>query len=441
MDSFLFFKFLNVLLSSFLLIGSWLAKRVIGVWLNPVSILLIIWFFYIFAPLLIAFEAPVNPFSVLYIVFFCYAFFFSLFFFKCREAFLRNRNKPPAEYYFDKSIIRTFFYFFSVFAVVMTVLGMFRQGISLKLMLSNPLAVGGEYAGRRYAGDLVSSIYSQLGLQACYYTAVFGGLIYGVQNRLKRKGHLLFFAFFPALLIMLTQSAKGLFFFSIFLFFGGLLVTRVYKQNFTLMSFADFRSVCKYAVLAFPVVIASFLSRGLYQSSHDISFILNRLRSYLISYSSVHLPAFSDWFSGRYFNDSLVYYKQETLTWGFYTFMSIFRLLGDDRYVPMGTYDEFYEYGDFIKGNLYTVFRGLITDFSLPGSLFVGFLLGLLCNFAYWLLLGRRSSAFSVVFFIYFLAICYQTYAISSFIWITIPFVFCLQWLMLHFLMKIKVAE
>ena len=37
----------------------------------------------------------------------------------------------------------------------------------------------------------------------------------------------------------------------------------------------------------------------------------------------------------------------------------------------MGVYDEFFTYGEYVKGNLYTVFRGIITDFGLLGSLFL----------------------------------------------------------------------
>ena len=103
---------------------------------------------------------------------------------------------------------------------------------------------------------------------------------------------------------MLLQSAKGLFFFSIFLFFGGMLVSRVYNKNYTLVGFKDFRFLLLYGLLILPILIFSFLSRGIYQLD-DTALMINRLRYYLVTYSSVHLPAFSDWFSERYFANAL----------------------------------------------------------------------------------------------------------------------------------------
>ncbi|WP_449100796.1 O-antigen polymerase [Pseudomonas veronii] len=369
MDDFWILKFVNFFLAFLFLFGAWIAKKVVTVWLNPVSIFLLFWFFYTAFPLLVAFEAPVNPLAILYILSFCFAFSLSCFLFPWSIALARNESKLAAEYYFNRPLMVAAFYGAAGFAVLMTFLGVLQQGISIDQLLANPIAVGGDYAGKRYSGEIISSVYAQLGLQCSYYTAVFGGLVYGSRSAEKGKAKLLVFAFLPALLVMFLQSAKGLFFFSIFLFLGGLLVTRIYNKNYTLLNYKGFRSLCLYGLLAFPIVIASFLSRGIYKLD-DTALILNRLRYYLVTYSSVHLPAFSDWFSERYLGESLMSYKQDTLTMGFYTFMSIFQLVGDDRSVPMGIYDEFYTYGDYVKGNLFTGFRGIINDFGLVGSLF-----------------------------------------------------------------------
>lgn len=435
MDDFWLIKIVNFLLSSLLLLGAWCARKVVGVWLNPASIFFLFWFFYTSFPLLVAFEAPVSPWAIAYILSFSFAFSISCFLFRWPVAFSINESKPAAEYYFDRPLIVTAFYAVAGFAMLMVFLGVLQQGISITQILTNPIGVGGAYASKRYSGEIVASIYSQLGLQCCYYTAVLGGLVYG--SRGKKKFSILMLSFLPALLVMFMQSAKGLFFFSVFLFLGGVLVTRIYNKNFKLIDRAGIRALFFYGVLALPLIIASFLSRGIYQLD-DASLIFDRLRYYLVTYSSVHLPAFSDWFSERYFHDSLVSYSQDAFTIGFYTFMSFFQLLGDDRFVPMGVYSESYEYGAFIRGNLYTIFRGVITDFTLPGSLLFAFVLGGVCNLGYWRLLCRRNSAFAVVFFIYFIAMVYQTYIISSLTWLTIPFVFLVQWVFMFFLMKVR---
>ncbi|SDU99336.1 O-antigen polymerase [Pseudomonas mucidolens] len=438
MDNFWVFKCISLFLSFFFLLGAWCAKKVFRIWLNPVSIFLLFWFFYTMFPLLVAFEAPVNPLVILYILSFCFAFSLSCFFFPWYIALARNESKLPSSYYFNRPLIVAAFYGAAGFSALMIFMGVLQQGISIDQLLANPIAVGGVYAGKRYSGEIVSSVYAQLGLQCSYYTAVFGGLVYGARGAAKGKIKLLIVSFLPALLVMFLQSAKGLFFFSIFLFLGGLLVARVYDKNYTLINYQGFRSLSLYGLLVFPIVIASFLSRGIYELD-DTTLILNRLRYYLVTYSSVHLPAFSDWFSERYLGESLMSYRHDTLTMGYYTFMSLFQLAGDDRSLPMGIYDEFYTYGDYVKGNLFTVFRGIINDFGLIGSMFFAFFMGLLCNLGYWRLLSHKNSAFAIVFFVYFVAISYQTYIISSMSWLTLPLVFTVQWILLFLLMRVKV--
>ncbi|MNZ78079.1 hypothetical protein D3C78_966420 [compost metagenome] len=330
------------------------------------------------------------------------------------------------------------FYTMAVFSVLFVCVGVLEQGISIEQLVENPISVGGVYAGKRYAGEIVSSVFSQLGLQFSYCAVVLGGLLYGARVKGGARTAILLFSFVPALLVMFLQSAKGLFFFSIFLFVGGILVSRIYNKNYTLIDFASFRSLFICGVLVLPVVIASFLSRGIYQLG-DMAEIVNRLRYYLVGYSSVHLPAFSDWFSERYLGESLMSYKQEELTAGFYTFMSFFQLAGDAREIPMGIYDEYYTYGEYIKGNLFTAFRGIITDFGFLGSLFFAFVLGAVCNFGYWRLLTRNESPFAILFFIFFVAFSYQTYIVSSLTWLTLPFLFVVMWAMFWCLMKLRV--
>ncbi|MCK0512713.1 O-antigen polymerase [Aromatoleum buckelii] len=437
MDIFLL-KIINLSLSAALFLIAWLAKNVVGVWLNPVSIFSLFWFFFTAFPLFVAFEAPVNPLAIAYILAFCIFFSLSALFFRWRRGFIRNANKLSAAHYFDRPLITIALYSSCTFATLMLIIGMLQQGFSIALLLDSPLSIGGTYASKRYSGEIVSSVYSQIGLQFSYCTVVLGGLLYGSRDTTRRRKKLIIISFLPSLLVVFLQSAKGLFFFSVFLFIGGVLVTKIYDKKFSLFNGAEIRTLATYGLFALPVVIASFLSRGIYQLNDSV-LIISRLRYYLISYSSVHLPAFSDWFSDRYTGESSMGYRQDFLSMGFYTFMSFFRLAGDDRPVLAGIYDEYYSYGDTIQGNLYTAFRGLISDFTLPGSLLVAFILGGLCNFFYWRLLSSRSSAFSTLFFIYFVAISYQTYIVSSLTWITIPVAFLVQWVMLHFLMKTRV--
>lgn len=438
MDEFWFLKIVNLFIASLFLVGAWCARKGVGTWLNPASIFFLFWFLYTTFPLIVAFEVPVSPLAMVYILLFCVAFSFSGLVFSWSTAFALNERKLGSEFYFDKPLFILAFYVAAMFSVVFVCVGVLEQGISVDQLVENPISVGGVYAEKRYSGEIVSSLFSQLGLQFSYCAVVLGGLLYGARAKRGARATVLLFSFVPALLVMFLQSAKGLFFFSIFLFVGGILVSRIYNKNYTLVDFSSFRSLSICGLLVLPVVIASFLSRGIYQLG-DMTEILNRLRYYLVGYSSVHLPAFSDWFSERYLGESLMSYKQEELTAGFYTFMSFFQLAGDSREVPMGIYEEYYTYGDYIKGNLFTIFRGMITDFGLVGSLLFAFLLGLVCNLGFWRLLTRNESPFAILFFIFFVAFSYQTYIVSSLTWLTLPFIFVVMWGLLLCLMKLRV--
>lgn len=438
MDEFVLLKLVNLSISSLFIVGAWCARKFIGAWLNPASIFFLFWFFYTAFPLVVAFEAPVNPFALIYILAFCFMFMLPSLLLNWPAAFAANSRKLSAHHYFDRPLIALAFYLIVCSSVILIFIGVLEQGISIDQVIQNPIAIGGVYAGKRYSGDIVSSLYAQLGLQCSYYAAVLGGLLYGSRAASGSQAKLLFLSFLPALLVMFLQSAKGLFFFSIFIFIGGVLVTRIYNKNFALLDARGLRKLCSYGVLVLPLVIASFLSRGIYQLD-DATLIFSKLRYYLVTYSSVHLPAFSDWFSERYFDQSSMNYRQEYLTSGFYTFMSLFQMLGDQRYVPMGTYDEFYTCGEYVKGNLFTVFRGLVTDFGLFGSLVFALLAGWICSIGFKRLLVREQSSFAIVFFIFFVAISYQTYLTSTLTWLTIPLVFCVQWAMLACLMKLKI--
>ncbi len=420
------FKLVSIFLAFGFLLLAYFSKRIVGCWLSPASIFPLFWFVYTLLPFFVAFNAPVNPFAVLYIFAFNLAFVSSVVIFNWRVAFRANLCKKSSAETFNTFLFRLMFYVASFIAIVFLLSGVFSQGFSFGDIISNPIAVAGGYAKKRYADEIVVTVFSKLGLLSSYIAVVFGGLFYGSIRSGQSKMLVVFFAFLPSLLVMILQSAKGLFFFSIFLFCGGILVSRIHDKNYQLITYGAAKTLLIYTVFVLPVIIMSFLARGLYGSS-DSEYVFFKLKRYLITYSSGHIYAFSDWFSERYFAESVMIFEQKSITVGFYTWMSFFRMLGDDRSIPMGVYNEFYFYGDYIVTNIYTVFRGLIIDFGLIGSLMMASFFGLLSNFVFYRLLCSKDNAVYIIFFVFFVAISYQTYIISTFMWVTIPAVLVVQ--------------
>ena len=380
-----------------------------------------------------AFDAPINPLSIFYILAFNIFFMSSIFLFNWKAAFLRNMRKPTALEVYGTKSFRFCFYISVTISVSTLLLSLLDLGVSFSDLVSNPMVVAGKYVSKNYAGEIAPTFFSRLGLSTSYTTIVLGGLLYGAlqNNRLL----VLLLSFLPSLLVMVSQSAKGLFFFSIFAFSGGILVARIYNKNYSLLNLSTIFNTLLLALAVLPLVLMSFLSRGL-QNVDDAELIFSKLKFYIVSYSSGHLYGFSDWFSSRYFSDSTLMYIQEKYALGFYTLMPFFRLLGDERKISIGVYDEYFVYGDVFKSNIYTVFRGIITDFTLFGSLIVACFLGFVCNLMYYRLLCAKENSFYTVFFIFFVACSYQTYVISSLMWLTIPVVFSA--LVLFFLVYYK---
>jgi hypothetical protein len=114
--------------------------------------------------------------------------------------------------------------------------------------------------------------------------------------------------------------------------------------------------------------------------------------------------------------------------------MSFFRLFGDTREVPMGIYSEYFNIGNVLKSNIYTMYRGAISDFTLIGSLFFAAFIGFISSFSFYRLLFSNFNPVWISVFCMFMGLAYQSYIISSLIWMSLPFVFFLTVLLLYFI-------
>ena len=97
--------------------------------------------------------------------------------------------------------------------------------------------------------------------------------------------------------------------------------------------------------------------------------------------------------------------------------MSLFRVLGDARYVPLGVYDEYFNDPGVVTTNVYTVFRGLITDFGIAGSIIFLVVGGYLANGAYHRLVVRRNTSFYAAAYVMIVFTMYISFVISIGLW------------------------
>lgn len=284
------------------------------------------------------------------------------------------------------------------------------QGIDLDRLFT--LEAAAEYTESRYGGDLVANIFIQIATTLSYVAATICGSLIG--NSGRKRPFLIFLGLSPTLFVLVTQSAKGSLLLSGALIAAGHFARSIDARESHLMSKKSLRILLFYLIAIFPLLMISFLARGAFEdvSSSEVAFQMYR---YLLSYTSGHIFAFDDWMNFYWGNGSSIVYTSLEVSPGFYTLMSIFRAFGDQTFVPLGTYDEYYSLNDVLQTNVYTMYRGLITDFTFGGAMLFMMLSGVLAQMSYRMMLKAGPNIIATVCFVVFVGATQQSAYISLF--------------------------
>ena len=414
-------KTLAVMFSILILLNGYAVRRIVGTWVFPACLFALFWFGYTFLPLVVLTSLPINPWATGFIFLGTVAFSLSAFVrFRWRWAFAQNLRKPDVSAYFNTPFLRTLFFSSSILALLCFFINMRIQGFSIQDMLWNSIETAALYSSKRGSYDLTPNLFVKLDLGLSYLAATLGGLLYGAAASRRQAIAAVTFAFLPAIASLLLESAKGLVFQFLFLFVGCVLVTRVFQNEWRLISKSDLRRGLIALVILAPLTAVSFFSRGLFGVT-DSSIVAEQMPRFFASYAFGHLYAFSDWFSYHLGMPSSMPYPAEAPGYGFYTFAPIFRIFGSTQNFLPGIYEDVFIGGDLLEGNIYTMFRGLIIDFGMAGTLLYMFVSGLLLHLSFYFLLAKRRPIASVAIFIYMVGYFYSSALISLFIYNVIP--------------------
>ncbi len=412
-------RLLCILISLAILGNGLMVHRMVQAWAFPAVLFALAWFIYTIIPLVCFPAAHVYPSAMLYIfgatvvVSVTSISNWSVSF--ARSAVIKTSSK---DYYGDPILLNIFAIGF-VLAVACLFLNSAAQGISLSQLANNLNDSAAEYASRRYSSDIAATGYQQVANVLAYFCAGVGGLIMASQKSRYLKVSIVVASLFPSIFVMMTQSAKGMLFLCAAIFFGGILGEKIQRNKTDLFSKKAIPAMVAGLAVTIALVTASFIARGVAATAGGS--LVDALAPYWASYTSGHLFAFSDWFGNYVGLPSAQPYDDPGLTKGFYTFMSVFKLFGDDRPVPIGTYAEYLSIPPYIVTNIYSMFRGFIQDFGLGGSLLCLGLLSFLTHISFKSMLNSSTPAFSVAIFIYAIAFIYQSFTISSLTWSTLP--------------------
>lgn len=407
-----FDKCLALAFSLMILGQAYLVRRYVGTWLFPACLFGLFWFGYTFVPLAILFWVPVNPYAIAFLFLCTLAFSMGTLAFDWKTAFERNALKrETAALVYGSSFLKIVFYTSVLLSLVFLALNLFAQGFSLQDLFFDLYTSAAAYANLRFSEDLNVSIFERLSVAFAYLGAILGGLLLPCMPTKAGRRLIVVLSFLPSALVAVTQSAKWHLFLCIIFFYAGLLVYRASVGTLRLFDKGRIKSLMLYAAFLIPIVTVSFVGRGLY-TIDDSGQLIQRLVGYFSSYSFGHIYAFSDWFAFFIGGHSEIVYPHESATHGFYTFAVLFKLLGSHKVLPAGMFDD-YSYGELLTTNIFTMFRGLIQDFGLIGSVLFMLATGFLFHLAFHAMLRNRRPVFTVAVFVLMMGYFYASF-ISS---------------------------
>lgn len=412
----IFYKLVAIIFSLTIFAQAYLIRRVVGTYIFPAALLSLMWFFFTFIPLIMLFAVPVNPIAVLYILVCITAFSLSSLPFNWASAYKKNKLKNVNDYsLFNSKFIHLLFYISCGSSILISTISMCAYGFDLYSIFFNLLETSGRFASLRGNGYLPPNNWGKIAIYFTYTAAIFGGFLYLNQNNSAKKAIILVFSFLHSIYFMLTQSSKLIVFYSIGFYFASVLLIKIYRNELSLFSWKLIFRLIGLTFILIPLISVSFLSRDTFLALNDVEKIINHLFWTFKSYAFAQLYAFSDFFSFYLGMKSEANYLNDYYTLGSYTFTSIYNLLGGDKVFPHGVFVVPYVYKDVTATNIFTMFRGLIYDFSGLGVIIFMYTIGLIVHYFFYILLTYRTSWISCIVFILAIVTFQGSYLMSMF--------------------------
>lgn len=283
------------------------------------------------------------------------------------------------------------------------------EGYSFHDLLSpeSLVAMSARFSILRYQEGYTPPLLAQGLTLGMYAGALFGGALFAVSVSRIHKA-LATLPLLPAVAFTLILTTRASFLFQIILWCASLFAMNIYVKGGRCSLFS--KKLVRHALWIGPVLgglmsSALFLRYGESWDSWE-SLIWPRLRVDLIG----HLVAFSQWMGGE------VGWNVNP-SWGVYTFAGLFEWFGWRARIQ-GVYDEFVEIGSGLSlssTNIYTVFRGLIEDFTMPGALVILFCTGFVAGKAYRTIHTGRPSALAILTAFYGFTLCSHIVSIATY--------------------------
>jgi oligosaccharide repeat unit polymerase len=343
------------------LIGwAWLMRSTTGTWLHPGSFFSLWWCFAAILPLVLAPEEVVGPNAMLWIIAACIAVSIGAIIGNMGlRTHLSVRPSPTT----DREV-----FLFGTLVSVSIVLGFisniaFAIGSNVALgdvldiqklvIVSNQL-----YVQRYDELPPAPPVLSQALLPFVFLAPALGGILF-VLRKEKRWKFVALMTFLPAIVVTILQTTKAAVLFSMVLWLSGYFATRLRRGQLAVFT----RRHVLIAGTAGTVLTIFFFAVSLARMASTDASLLDIVLRKLLTAALGHMTVFSQWLS-EYWNHT----AEPSLGTGI--FAGPLEMLGYSHRQP-GLFENAIDLLLGETSNIYTAFRPLIEDFTIPGALCV----------------------------------------------------------------------
>ncbi len=362
-----------------------------GTWLQPSAFFALWWCFAGILPLILAPNEPVGPNAIAWLIVSSMAVSAGA---AAGNWGFRTRLIARSSTATDRETR-----LFAIILIAAIVLGIgsnvaFVAGSSVSLSevldIEKLVVVSNQLYIQRYAetGAPPPPPFSQALLPFVYLAPAVGGILFVLTREIRWK-LLALASFIPAVAVTVLQTTKAAVLFSMVLWFSTYFATRLRFGNLAVFT----RGHILVAGLVGATVTAFFFAVGLARMASTDTSLLNVVLVKLLTSAFGHMTVFSQW---------LAEYWREPFgpSMGKVTFAGPLEMLGYSQRIP-GLFDSVVDLMAGESSNIYTGFRPLIQDFTIPGALVILVLLGFIGGTGFRLVAAGRWSAVPLLIIAY----------------------------------------
>jgi len=371
-------NWLNWIIASLIVVGAIVARKTMKTWFAPASFFSLCWSVFTIIPMVCAPGYPVFGGGLVYILISCIILFVGSLAANRVYAF-GNRSRSLMDGNQDGYL----FQHLPLLIIICTIIGLISfcyMCYDIFQSMDPPITPEKISAIRlqiRWSSQYSPPIISRVLNSFIYSGGLLGGINYIVSKGLLKKA-LSFSPFLAALLYTMTLTTKSAILYPAVLFASTSIATLFYRDNYKASLF-HFKYIIGASLIS--ILCMAFMADKIRGATRGD---LLSLWAYLKPSFFGHISTFTTWFKDNWHSDF-------TPALGAYSISGVFDALGIKERLS-GIYRDEIMLGKH-GTNVYTVFRGLIQDFTLFGSFLVLFVVGFFSQLFFKLATERKRIA------------------------------------------------